>query len=170
VCPTFAKAYVGRKRRATRISCHGAPPTSACAAFIKESRMEFANANKVYRKSGGSPSTALSESPKSPLGGLMAHRALKAHTSTPVKGKQTTAWGFRRFQRTFFGEITRLISSEPSFRTHPARIPDHSACARQSRTTAAEPNPGEPPGKAQAWPECRDRAVAGQTTRWWSRR
>jgi hypothetical protein len=28
---------------------------SACAAFIKESRMEFANANKVYRKSGGSP-------------------------------------------------------------------------------------------------------------------
>jgi hypothetical protein len=34
---------------------HGAPPTSSCAAFIKESRMEFANANKVYRKSGGSP-------------------------------------------------------------------------------------------------------------------
>jgi hypothetical protein len=116
---------------------------------------------------GRSPSTALSESPKSPLGG---HRALKAHTSTPAKGKQTTAWGFRRLQRTFFGEITRLISSEPSFRTHPARIPDHSAYARQSRTTAAEPNPGGPPGKAQAWPECRDHAVAGQTTRWWSRR
>ena len=37
-CPTFATAYVGRKRWATRISCHGAPPTSACAAFIKESR------------------------------------------------------------------------------------------------------------------------------------
>jgi hypothetical protein len=51
----FATAYMGRKRRATRISCHGAPPTSACAAFITESRMEFANANKVYRKSGGSP-------------------------------------------------------------------------------------------------------------------
>src|ERR1700722_16861466 len=51
--PTFAPAYVGRKRWATRISCHGAPPTSACAAFIKESRMKFANANKVYRKSGG---------------------------------------------------------------------------------------------------------------------
>jgi hypothetical protein len=32
--------------------------TSACAAFIKESRMEFANAIKVYRKSGGSPTFA----------------------------------------------------------------------------------------------------------------
>ena len=69
-CPTFAppappapvcrgacrRAYVGRKRRATRISCHGAPPTSSCAAFIKESRMESANAIEIYRKSGGSPS------------------------------------------------------------------------------------------------------------------
>jgi hypothetical protein len=31
---------------------HGAPPTAARAAFIKESRMKFANASKVYRKSG----------------------------------------------------------------------------------------------------------------------
>src|SRR5271168_2324006 len=31
---------------------HGAPPTPACAAFIKESRMEFANASKLNRKSG----------------------------------------------------------------------------------------------------------------------
>ena len=29
-------------------------PTSACAAFIKQSRMEFANAHKIHRKSGGS--------------------------------------------------------------------------------------------------------------------
>jgi hypothetical protein len=29
-----------------------------CAAFIKESSMEFVNANKVYWKSGGSPTTA----------------------------------------------------------------------------------------------------------------
>ncbi|MEA2258353.1 MAG: hypothetical protein QOJ51_1178, partial [Acidobacteriaceae bacterium] len=29
--------------------------TSACAAFIKESRMKFTNAIKFYRKSGGSP-------------------------------------------------------------------------------------------------------------------
>ena len=31
---------------------HGAPPTDACAAFIKESRMKFANASKLDRKSG----------------------------------------------------------------------------------------------------------------------
>src|SRR5271170_939331 len=54
-CPRFAKAYLGRKRWATRISCHGAPPTPTCAAFVKESRMKFANANKLVRKSWGSP-------------------------------------------------------------------------------------------------------------------
>jgi hypothetical protein len=31
---------------------HGAPPTPACAAFIKESRMKFANAIRLNRKSG----------------------------------------------------------------------------------------------------------------------
>jgi hypothetical protein len=31
---------------------HEAPPTPACAAFIKESRMKFASANKLDRKSG----------------------------------------------------------------------------------------------------------------------
>jgi hypothetical protein len=31
---------------------HGAPPTFACAAFIKESRMKFTNASKLNRKSG----------------------------------------------------------------------------------------------------------------------
>jgi hypothetical protein len=31
---------------------HGAPPTPACAAFIKESRMKSANAGKLNRKSG----------------------------------------------------------------------------------------------------------------------
>jgi hypothetical protein len=31
---------------------HGAPPITACAAFIKESRMKFANASKLDRKSG----------------------------------------------------------------------------------------------------------------------
>jgi len=29
-----------------------APPTPACAAFIKESRVKFANARKLDRKSG----------------------------------------------------------------------------------------------------------------------
>jgi hypothetical protein len=31
---------------------HEARPTDACAAFIKESRMEFVNARKLDRKSG----------------------------------------------------------------------------------------------------------------------
>jgi hypothetical protein len=31
---------------------HEAPPTAACAAFIKESRMKFSNARKLDRKSG----------------------------------------------------------------------------------------------------------------------
>jgi len=31
---------------------HEAPPTVACAAFIKESRMKTANAGKLNRKSG----------------------------------------------------------------------------------------------------------------------
>jgi hypothetical protein len=31
---------------------HEAPPTPACAAFVKESRMKFANANGADRKSG----------------------------------------------------------------------------------------------------------------------
>jgi hypothetical protein len=34
---------------------HEAPPTDAYAAFIKESRMEFANARKRNRKSGCTP-------------------------------------------------------------------------------------------------------------------
>jgi hypothetical protein len=31
---------------------HEAPPTPTCAAFIKESRINFANAGKIDRKSG----------------------------------------------------------------------------------------------------------------------
>jgi hypothetical protein len=31
---------------------HGAPPTPACAAFIEEGRMKFANASELHRKSG----------------------------------------------------------------------------------------------------------------------
>ncbi len=80
-CPRFAKAYLGRKRRAQPHQSfyfidkqiraglgkafetyrfrprypdflHGAPPIPACAAFFKESRMKCANASKVDRKSG----------------------------------------------------------------------------------------------------------------------
>jgi hypothetical protein len=36
----------------TRISCHAALDTAACAPFIKERRMMFAGANNFYRKSG----------------------------------------------------------------------------------------------------------------------
>src|SRR6202043_3922626 len=36
----------------TRISCHAALETTACAAFSKESRMKFARATNIYRKSG----------------------------------------------------------------------------------------------------------------------
>ena len=36
----------------TRISCTRLWPTTACAAFIKESRMECANATKLHRKFG----------------------------------------------------------------------------------------------------------------------
>jgi hypothetical protein len=36
----------------TRISCHAAQDATTCAAFIKESRMKFASATNLYRKSG----------------------------------------------------------------------------------------------------------------------
>jgi hypothetical protein len=36
----------------TRISCHAALETTACAAFSKESRMDFASATNTNRKSG----------------------------------------------------------------------------------------------------------------------
>jgi hypothetical protein len=36
----------------TRVSCYAALTTAACAAFSKESRMKFANAAKLDRKSG----------------------------------------------------------------------------------------------------------------------
>ena len=45
------RAYMLEHR--TRISCLATPDTATCAAFIKESRMESANANQPNRKSGG---------------------------------------------------------------------------------------------------------------------
>jgi len=44
-----------------------APPTSACAAFVKESRMEFANAIKFYRKSGKTQRSLSFPRPTDPL-------------------------------------------------------------------------------------------------------
>src|ERR1700735_4712065 len=55
VCDQFSKkrslgfAHLFRPRYPDFL--HGAPPTAACAAFIKESRMKFANASKLDRKS-----------------------------------------------------------------------------------------------------------------------
>jgi hypothetical protein len=43
----------------TRISCHAALETTACAAFIKESRMKFANATNINRKSGEAEGSAV---------------------------------------------------------------------------------------------------------------
>jgi len=40
-CPTFAPAYVGRKRRANPDFLYAAPPMFARAAFCKECRMKF---------------------------------------------------------------------------------------------------------------------------------
>jgi hypothetical protein len=47
-CPTDLSS---RPKR-TRISCLAALDTTTCAAFIKESRMRFADATELYRKSG----------------------------------------------------------------------------------------------------------------------
>ncbi len=43
----------------TRISCHAAPDTVACAPFSKERRMKFANATEFYRKSGAAEGSAV---------------------------------------------------------------------------------------------------------------
>jgi hypothetical protein len=44
--------YLAKNERDTRISCTRHQATATCAAFIKESRMRFINANKLHRKSG----------------------------------------------------------------------------------------------------------------------
>jgi hypothetical protein len=57
--PTFASAYVGRKRRGDPDFLYAALDTTAYAAFFKESRMKFANATELSRKSGESPTNVL---------------------------------------------------------------------------------------------------------------
>jgi hypothetical protein len=56
----FAPAYVGQGRRGDPDFLLEALARDTCAAFIKESRMMFREANKVDRKSGGSPIKGLS--------------------------------------------------------------------------------------------------------------
>jgi hypothetical protein len=48
------KASLGDALSGTRISCLATLDTGACAAFIKESRLELASANNTNRKSGKS--------------------------------------------------------------------------------------------------------------------
>ena len=50
-CSCLAKELSCRPER-TRISYYAAPPTATCAAFRKESRMKFADAINLGRKSG----------------------------------------------------------------------------------------------------------------------
>jgi hypothetical protein len=46
------RALPSKTEDQTRISCHAALDVAACAAFVTESRMGFANDTKFYRKSG----------------------------------------------------------------------------------------------------------------------
>ena len=48
----FAPSSSAHVRWGDRISCYAAPDTAACAAFIKESRIECNNATNFNRKSG----------------------------------------------------------------------------------------------------------------------
>jgi hypothetical protein len=55
-CPMFADFRVhGLNKMGDPDFLYAAPDKTACAAFSKESRMRFANAIKLHRKSGGSP-------------------------------------------------------------------------------------------------------------------
>jgi hypothetical protein len=47
----YPQTELSSRPERTRISCHAALETTACAAFSKESLMKFANAN-INRKSG----------------------------------------------------------------------------------------------------------------------
>jgi hypothetical protein len=48
----YPQTELSSRPERTRISCHAALETTACAAFSKESRMKFANATNTNRKSG----------------------------------------------------------------------------------------------------------------------
>ncbi len=50
--PSTTLSFLPSRLERTRISCHVALETTGCAAFRKESRMKFANATNINRKSG----------------------------------------------------------------------------------------------------------------------
>jgi hypothetical protein len=53
VCIEILGSHPSQKARRTWISCYAAPSMAACAAFSKESRMKFANANKPRQEIRG---------------------------------------------------------------------------------------------------------------------
>jgi hypothetical protein len=53
--PQVRASGPGLKKMGDPDSLYAALETTACAAFSEESRMNFANATKLDRKSGGSP-------------------------------------------------------------------------------------------------------------------
>jgi hypothetical protein len=53
--PRSPRRTWAEKDGATRISCSWLSPTNAGAAFLKESRTKFADANNLDRKSRGEP-------------------------------------------------------------------------------------------------------------------
>jgi hypothetical protein len=61
----FAQPELSSRPERTRISCHVALETTACAAFSEESRMKFANATDINRKSGVAHRSAASFRPYS---------------------------------------------------------------------------------------------------------
>ena len=48
----YAQTELSSRPERTRISCHAALDKTACAPFLKERRMTFANATNIHRKSG----------------------------------------------------------------------------------------------------------------------
>jgi hypothetical protein len=48
----LAATELSSRPERTRISCHAALDTAACAPFFKERRIMFASATNFYRKSG----------------------------------------------------------------------------------------------------------------------
>ncbi len=53
--PHVRRGVRGTKKLGDPDFLYAVPPMFACAAFCKESRMEFDNATNLDRKSGGSP-------------------------------------------------------------------------------------------------------------------
>jgi hypothetical protein len=69
----FASAYMGRKRWAPPNFLPRDATNVRHAAFMKESRMEFANAIKAYRKSGAARRSLLIIQP---MDSLLSHRPI----------------------------------------------------------------------------------------------